>query len=79
MIKNNSAPLFIGMAGCAIRFRIIPGGDQGLVYIFMTVFAIDPDSPEVPAGLFFMAFKTGNSQVGPRKWKGTQVMMLNSV
>jgi hypothetical protein len=45
----------------------------------MTIFAIDPDSLEVPGCLLFMAFKTGNGQVGILKWKGTQVMLLNGV
>jgi hypothetical protein len=79
MIKIHRAPFFIGMTGCTIGSRVIFGCDIRLVYIFMTVNATGSDSSEIPVCLFFMAFKTGNSQVGPRKWKGTQVMMLNCI
>ncbi len=45
----------------------------------MAVFATDPDSPEIPVCLFFMAFKTGNCQVGTLEREGAQVMLFNSV
>ena len=45
----------------------------------MTVYAIDPDSPEIPAGLLFMTFKAGNGQVGALERKGARIMLLNGV
>jgi hypothetical protein len=45
----------------------------------MTVFAIDPDSAEIPGSLFFMTFKAGNSEMGSLEREDTLVMLLNSV
>ena len=64
MIKIHRTPFFIGMTGSTIGFRVIPGCDIRLVYIFMTINATGSDSPEIPLCLFFMAFKAGNGQMG---------------
>jgi hypothetical protein len=79
MIEIHRTPLFIGMTGCTSGLGVILRCDIGFVYILMTVFAIDPDSAEIPGSLFFMTFKAGNSEMGSLEREDTLVMLLNSV
>ena len=58
MIKCYILPSDFIMTDFTIPIRIIFCLNQVLMYIFMTIFTIQSDSPEVPVLLLFMTIST---------------------